>query len=249
MRSSALLMLSFALYVSRGAVAFLPPFLSAPLLRSSVQPRVPFIRRHRAAMLGVRCMAGAQNGGGEEDTAAMLARLKSGMNTWVDDEGGSGDKGDKLPPKRGGATARPKGGSAPKAAGATKEARVRIEETKAGRKGKTCTVVKGLERLSKEDAKDLLKKIKAKVSVGGSVSEKGELEVQGGHAPLVVNILLDLGYKDVKVQRKRRWISRRCGWPRPRVLPPRHPRRWQLSRRRRCSKPRHSWRSSYRAGG
>jgi len=43
--------------------------------------------------------------------------------------------------------------------------RVRIEETSKGRGGKTATVIKGLEELDSEEAKQLLKSLKASVSV------------------------------------------------------------------------------------
>ena len=149
----------------------LPTATAAFIAPSSVHTLAPLglaasqhcVRHPRTGAMGIRCMAGAGGNGGEEDMAAMLAKLKSGMNSWSDDAEGS------LPAKKGGKPGqagkqkKQKGSVMPPPGTADKaKARVRVEETRAGRGGKTCTVVTGLEGLPTVEAKALLKKLKAK---------------------------------------------------------------------------------------
>lgn len=55
--------------------------------------------------------------------------------------------------------------------------RVRVQRTKAGKGGKTVTLISGLE-VAESEALALLKRLKAKVGTGGAVKD-GNLELQG----------------------------------------------------------------------
>lgn len=81
---------------------------------------------------------------------------------------------------------------------------VRVRRERAGRRGKTVTVVGPL-HLAREDASALLKKLKSRCGGGGTLKVDRDgggdpcfvLEVQGDHADRVVSELDGLGY-DVK---------------------------------------------------
>ncbi len=69
---------------------------------------------------------------------------------------------------------------------------VRVNRTRGGRKGKTVTLIRGLE-LDVVEAKSLLKRIKTVCGTGGAV--KGEfLELQGDQVKVVLEILQKEGY-------------------------------------------------------
>lgn len=70
---------------------------------------------------------------------------------------------------------------------------LRVEASRAGRKGKTVTIVRGFQA-NPETLADLLKKLKAHCGAGGTVKET-ELEIQGDHKQKVVEFLIKLGYK------------------------------------------------------
>ena len=70
---------------------------------------------------------------------------------------------------------------------------VRIQATKSGRKGKTVTVITGLQH-SPETMTKLLKKLKAQCGSGGTVKEN-TLELQGEHKQKLLEIMTKLGYK------------------------------------------------------
>ncbi|MBW4469806.1 MAG: translation initiation factor [Stenomitos rutilans HA7619-LM2] len=70
---------------------------------------------------------------------------------------------------------------------------LRVEASRAGRKGKTVTIVRGFQA-SSETLADILKKLKAHCGAGGTVKEN-ELEIQGDHKQKVVEFLIKLGYK------------------------------------------------------
>jgi translation initiation factor 1 len=70
---------------------------------------------------------------------------------------------------------------------------LRVQATRSGRKGKTVTVISGLQS-SPETLADLLKKLKAQCGAGGTVKEN-EIEIQGDHTQKLVQILTQLGYK------------------------------------------------------
>jgi len=70
---------------------------------------------------------------------------------------------------------------------------VRIQDTRAGRKGKTVTLVSGFKN-KQENLVGLLKQLKAQCGTGGTLKEN-EIEIQGDHKQKILEILLKLGYK------------------------------------------------------
>lgn len=70
---------------------------------------------------------------------------------------------------------------------------LRVETSRAGRKGKTVTIVRGFQA-DTETLADLLKKLKAHCGAGGTLKES-ELEIQGDHKQKVIEFLIKLGYK------------------------------------------------------
>ncbi len=70
---------------------------------------------------------------------------------------------------------------------------LRVQATRAGRKGKTVTVITGFQH-KPETLTKLLKQLKAKCGSGGTV-KNGTLEIQGEHKELLVTLLSKLGYK------------------------------------------------------
>ena len=70
---------------------------------------------------------------------------------------------------------------------------VRVEASRAGRKGKTVTIVRGFQT-SPETLAELLKKLKALCGAGGTMKDN-ELEIQGDHKQKIVEFLVKLGYK------------------------------------------------------
>ena len=61
------------------------------------------------------------------------------------------------------------------------------------------TVVKGLELLPDDEKKALLKLLKKAVAGGGSVSDRGDLEVQGEHTDTVLELLVAEGFTNSKI--------------------------------------------------
>ena len=70
---------------------------------------------------------------------------------------------------------------------------VRIQATRAGRKGKTVTVITGFQH-KPETLSKLLKQLKAKCGTGGTVRED-TLEIQGEHKQKLLELLIKSGYK------------------------------------------------------
>ena len=70
---------------------------------------------------------------------------------------------------------------------------IRIQASRAGRKGKTVTIITGLQH-NPESMAQLLKKLKAQCGSGGTVKED-TLEIQGEHKQKLLDILTKLGYK------------------------------------------------------
>lgn len=70
---------------------------------------------------------------------------------------------------------------------------VRIQASRAGRKGKTVTVISGLQ-LSPPSLTQLLKALKSHCGGGGTVKEN-TLEIQGDHRDKVLAYLIKQGYK------------------------------------------------------
>ncbi|RPF77264.1 MAG: translation initiation factor [Synechococcus sp. TMED155] len=71
--------------------------------------------------------------------------------------------------------------------------RVRVQRTRAGKKGKTVTQVTGLE-LGDDAAKALLKQIKGAVGSGGSWKD-GVIELQGDQVTTVLQTLEQQGFR------------------------------------------------------
>lgn len=74
--------------------------------------------------------------------------------------------------------------------------KLRVKVEKAGRKGKTVTLVTGFIGTD-EDLKFLAKQLKTRLSTGGS-SKGGEIVIQGDVKQRVVQLLLEIGYKNTK---------------------------------------------------
>ena len=70
---------------------------------------------------------------------------------------------------------------------------LRVQATRAGKKGKTVTVITGFQH-KPETLTKLLKQLKATCGTGGTV-KNDTLEVQGEHKDKLVTILTKLGYK------------------------------------------------------
>ena len=71
--------------------------------------------------------------------------------------------------------------------------RVRVQRTKAGKGGKTVTVISGLE-IAEGEALAILKTLKARVGTGGAMKE-GLLELQGDQVATVLQELENAGFR------------------------------------------------------
>jgi translation initiation factor 1 len=69
----------------------------------------------------------------------------------------------------------------------------RIQASRKGRKGKTVTVISGLQG-KVETLEALLKLLKNQCGAGGTLKED-EIEIQGDHGAKILQILSKLGYK------------------------------------------------------
>ena len=74
--------------------------------------------------------------------------------------------------------------------------KLRLAMERAGRGGKTVTIVRGFTG-SQEELEELCKTLKQKIGVGGSAKE-GEIILQGDHRPKVAELLKSLGYSNTK---------------------------------------------------
>ncbi|MBH8574082.1 translation initiation factor [Nostocaceae cyanobacterium CENA369] len=70
---------------------------------------------------------------------------------------------------------------------------LRVQATRAGRKGKTVTVISGFQA-KPETLADLVKQLKTQCGTGGTVKDN-EIEIQGEHKQKILEILIKLGYK------------------------------------------------------
>ena len=70
---------------------------------------------------------------------------------------------------------------------------LRVQVSRKGRKGKTVTVVTGFAH-KPETIEALAKKLKSQCGSGGTVKDN-TIEIQGEHAPKLVSLLIDKGYK------------------------------------------------------
>lgn len=74
--------------------------------------------------------------------------------------------------------------------------RVDVKREKAGRGGKTVTVVYGMQNIELRERETLLKKIKSSCGAGGAL-KAGTLEVQGDNREIVQRILEEAGFQVV----------------------------------------------------
>jgi translation initiation factor 1 len=70
---------------------------------------------------------------------------------------------------------------------------VRVQRTRAGRGGRTVTVVTGLE-MDEREARTLLKRLKAQCGSGGTVRD-GVIELQGDQVQAAIRALEGLGFR------------------------------------------------------
>jgi translation initiation factor 1 len=70
---------------------------------------------------------------------------------------------------------------------------IRIQVSRKGKGGKTVTIVTGLQHPPEQIAA-LAKKLKNQCGTGGTVKDD-TIEIQGDHAPKLLEIMVDLGYK------------------------------------------------------
>lgn len=96
-----------------------------------------------------------------------------------------------------------KGGGIGSGTGASKgmdvaEQQVRVGVTRAGKKGKTVTVVDGFDPGGPDAAADVLKKFKRVLGAGGSLASNGAMSFQGDRAATLVEMLHAMGYKRAK---------------------------------------------------
>lgn len=77
--------------------------------------------------------------------------------------------------------------------GLQKNEPVRVHRDRAGRHGKTVSVIKGV-KSPPAGKKALLKHLKSKLGTGGAI-KGGDIEIQGEHRQKIVAMLNDLGYE------------------------------------------------------
>jgi translation initiation factor 1 len=70
---------------------------------------------------------------------------------------------------------------------------LRVQATRAGRKGKTVTVITGFQS-KPETLNQILKQLKSQCGSGGTVKDSA-IEIQGDHKQKILEILIKLGYK------------------------------------------------------
>ena len=70
---------------------------------------------------------------------------------------------------------------------------LRVQISRKGRKGKSVTVISGFAH-KRETLDALAKQLKAQCGSGGTVKDNS-IEIQGEHAPKVVSLLVEKGYK------------------------------------------------------
>jgi len=70
---------------------------------------------------------------------------------------------------------------------------LRVQSSRAGRKGKTVTIITGFQA-KPETLTALLKQLKSQCGTGGTVKEN-EIEIQGDHKQKLLQVLTQIGYK------------------------------------------------------
>jgi translation initiation factor 1 len=90
-------------------------------------------------------------------------------------------------------TRRPPAAGAEPAAPSRAQRRVRVQRTKAGKGGKTVTLISGLE-LADPEARALLKALKARAGSGGTL-KGGVIELQGDQVAAALALLEQEGFR------------------------------------------------------
>uniref|UniRef100_A0A7S0HKY1 SUI1 domain-containing protein n=1 Tax=Hanusia phi TaxID=3032 RepID=A0A7S0HKY1_9CRYP len=164
-------------------------YLSVPTVLGSVA------RKHGL------CLRASQGGSSNEDLKALAEKLKQGMGSWTSFEE------DSLPSKKGKgkvtvqkAIARPsKENSMPGKPLDKSQMKIRVEVTRAGKGGKTVTVVKGFDGIPMEELKSMVKDLKVKIGSGGKVTEDKCIELQGEHSGTAIQFLIGKGFTGTKL--------------------------------------------------
>ena len=104
---------------------------------------------------------------------------------------------------KGGSSSPSKGGGIGSGTGASKgmdvaKQQVRVGVTRAGKKGKSVTCVDGMDVGTAEEARELVKKFKRVLGVGGVATANGSLQFQGDNAAVLCEMLVAMGYKCTK---------------------------------------------------
>jgi translation initiation factor 1 len=84
-----------------------------------------------------------------------------------------------------------------KASGPTKRGRVDVRREKAGRGGKTVTVVQGFQKISRPEIENLLRELKKRTGSGGTL-KAGSIELQGDRCEMVMEFLTGYGFRPVR---------------------------------------------------
>lgn len=84
-----------------------------------------------------------------------------------------------------------------KPSGPTKRGRVDVRREKAGRGGKTVTVIQGFKNISRPEVEDLLRELKKKSGSGGTL-KAGCIELQGDRCEMVMEVLTGKGFRPVR---------------------------------------------------
>lgn len=77
-----------------------------------------------------------------------------------------------------------------------KPEQVRVHLEKKGRRGKSVSIIKGIQS-HPDGKKALLKTLKSKLGTGGAV-KSGNIEIQGDHRDRIVALLQEMGYQAKK---------------------------------------------------
>jgi translation initiation factor 1 len=81
------------------------------------------------------------------------------------------------------------------AAHPSEQVHVRLERK--GRRGKSVTLVEGLQ-IRAGNREDLLRQLKTRLGAGGT-DKDGTIEIQGDHRDAVISLLRDVGYKPKRI--------------------------------------------------
>lgn len=141
-------------------------------------------------------------GGGEEGSSGdgrmsmeeAIAEVGKGSMRAERKAASSSSKGGSPPSKGGGIGS---GTGASKGMDVAKQ-QVRVGVTRAGKKGKSVTCVDGMDVGTAEEARELVKKFKRVLGVGGVATANGSLQFQGDNAAVLVEMLVAMGYKRTK---------------------------------------------------